>query len=1652
MTKFRKTRYGRHGKEAKKTDKTENKSGEYKYYIGSAKGASDYDKTTEYLKNYFLTNLEQGDKIARLITTGVEYNFDKDIPTLQEEKYVVGETDEEKQSRLHRNKAHLNDYQSKKDRLYDTQIAYKQAKIMAAGEIFGRCTQAMQNKIKGSKGYNPEVWDDPVKLLKLIKEYSMSYDDNQQRMAAAYEAHTNFFKIRQKNGEPLIDYIARFKTARDVLTSQVDLETSFRPQAMEHPSWSDTNEEKQKEALKKAADQFMAISLLSQADQSKYGSIIANLKQQQQLGNDQYPKDLQSAHNLLGNHKFDQGWNDSKPKGQRGFNKKQTNDREFAEAPQLGFAQIERKVNTCFKCGKKGHISPNCKNKSIPYGDKTQWAFYKDEQNKQYMQAAKPAATGGQSVAAGDSGQASTAPSSIPSHVDQQWYTTQTQMCMQFFQPRNLNMHEAVLLDSQSSVDLFCNPRMVTNIRKSSHPMKLSTNAGVCTVDMVADIPNYGTVWFSPKAMTNIFSMGNVRKKHKVTIDTEEENAMIVHGRDGKPIAKYIGTEDNLYVWRPFKDKETAANPGQEPRSDTKPTISQFVETVKENKSFHTPRDIAKAKRARNLLYALGCPTIRDLKNIIKMNSIMNNPVTVQDVDLAVQIFGLDVPSAKGKITRRRPNLPTEDIVAVPPELLAAHQHVELAIDTMFVCGIAFLTTISKKIKYRTATWIPKLTKQHYMDALEPILRMYARAGMTISRIHADNEFRPALNELKYRHQFEPVFVSAQEHVPEAERNNRTLKERIRAAYALSPLKTPPKAVIQYMVTEAAKKLNYFPPQGGISDYFSPREILHHRKLDYRKQCIPTLSCVIGHEVSTNTPRPRGWDCIYLCQNDPIRGGHTLYHVVTQSVITRPHVTVVPYTDDTIKAINQIGRSQGINNLKITTRGGRILHDHSLLAGVEHEEHETEEDNDSDYETDTEASEDTEEDDLSDFEDEELHDPNDVYDTVKSSSQPDRPEEQEQGTVQAEPTEDLTNPTEEADGTTEEAEPQAQPRRSTRVSSAPSHYVPSLQGKAYEVAHLQTQETHEMEYTTTESRVIATIIDQFNDRMGETKIKYGNQHVVTYSLKKGINKFGQRGQDSASKEMKQIHDRKGFQPIHKTTMSRVERQRAMESLIFLTEKRDGTIKARHCANGSTQRSYMEREEVTSPTVSTESIMLTAVIDAKEGRDVATCDIPNAFIQTEVQERDKDGNRMIMKIRGACVEILCQIDPTYKEYCTIEKGNKVLYVHLTKAIYGLMVSAMLFYRKLTAALIACGFEINPYDPCVANKIVEGSQITVTWHVDDVKVSHGDPRVVDSFLKWIKDQFGAIGEVKVTRGKIHDYLGMILDYSIPGQVSIDMTRYVKSMVDNMPKEALQGRTVPSPWTENLFRVREDSPKLPQDQAELFHKVTAQGLFLCKRARPDIAPAIAYLSTRVRQPNQDDWSKLCRMSKYLQQTVNDKLTLQADDLNKMRWYVDASFATHPDFKSHTGATMTMGKGAITSISRKQGMNTRSSTEAEVVAADEVVGAMLWTKLFLEHQGYHVKENILYQDNRSAMLLESNGRKSAGKRSRHLNIRYFFVADQKRKGNITIEYCPTDQMLGDYMTKPLHGPKFSEFRKDIMNLPHQSQLFIAACSYHPP
>jgi hypothetical protein len=127
------------------------------------------------------------------------------------------------------------------------------------------------------------------------------------------------------------------------------------------------------------------------------------------------------------------------------------------------------------------------------------------------------------------------------------------------------------------------------------------------------------------------------------------------------------------------------------------------------------------------------------------------------------------------------------------------------------------------------------------------------------------------------------------------------------------------------------------------------------------------------------------------------------------------------------------------------------------------------------------------------------------------------------------------------------------------------------------------------------------------------------------------------------------------------------------------------------------------------------------------------DVPNAFVQNGIEPKEK-GKRVIMKIRGPLVDMLVNIDTrTYEPYVVEENNNKVIYVVVLKALYGMLQSALLYYKKFRRKDIEdIGFNVNPYDPCIANRMVNGKQHTIAWHVDDVKSSHINKTVNDEFL--------------------------------------------------------------------------------------------------------------------------------------------------------------------------------------------------------------------------------------------------------------------------------------------------------------------------------
>jgi hypothetical protein len=271
-----------------------------------------------------------------------------------------------------------------------------------------------------------------------------------------------------------------------------------------------------------------------------------------------------------------------------------------------------------------------------------------------------------------------------------------------------------------------------------------------------------------------------------------------------------------------------------------------------------------------------------------------------------------------------------------------------------------------------------------------------------------------------------------------------------------------------------------------------------------------------------------------------------------------------------------------------------------------------------------------------------------------------------------------------------------------------------------------------------------------------------------YGFNRGLKEFGALGYEVTVKELDDnLLGMGAVEMLKPSELSKNIQYEALNYLMFMKKKRCGKIKARGCADGRPQREYISRDELSSPTVSIiYALMTSCLMDAIEGRKVATCDILGAFLQAD-WPADRD---CYWKFEGAMVLMICDIDPKYKKNIIYGKnGRKYVYAKLTKAVHGRLLGAILFYEKLFKQLMDWDYVPNCYDRCTINKMINGNQITIQFHVDYLKISHMDQSVIDSVLNDLNNKFGTSKKpLAATTGLVHDYLGITIDYGEENKV--------------------------------------------------------------------------------------------------------------------------------------------------------------------------------------------------------------------------------------------------------------------------------------------
>jgi hypothetical protein len=473
------------------------------------------------------------------------------------------------------------------------------------------------------------------------------------------------------------------------------------------------------------------------------------------------------------------------------------------------------KDKTCYKCENKGHPANKCPKKSKNDNDEKSVASAASSVRKlkKDLKSMKKAFTTVntqlEKLKEADSDLSGSEDDNDQSHfqmdgslqfaqVDKEFEPTIVNLFKQAGFSVKIDPREVILLESQSTMDLFCNVALVKKNCKSTTSMRLKSNSGTMVVTRKATMLDYNKdVWFSTRAITNIIALSNLIQQYCVTYDSDDKMFVVHRESQGRPNMKFRMHKCGLHFYDPRNEKHLA-----------------FINTVSENKEGFTKSKIKGKKLALTLYKTLSYPSMKDFMWVIRRNQIKYCPVTVQDIDVALMNWGSNIAALKGNITRRKTIPVARDYVKVPLELMKLHKEVFLTTGIFFVNKNPFFLTLSCNNTFTALNHLADRTVPQIFKAFKEIYQYYLQNCFHITVVHADGEFAP-LKHLIESIPGGPVvnLSSANEDVPEIERRFRVVKECFRATRHSLPFQWIPKITTVHIVLNVVKLLNFFQPR-----------------------------------------------------------------------------------------------------------------------------------------------------------------------------------------------------------------------------------------------------------------------------------------------------------------------------------------------------------------------------------------------------------------------------------------------------------------------------------------------------------------------------------------------------------------------------------------------------------------------------------------------------------------------------------------------------------------------------------------------------------------------------------------------------------------------------------------------------------------------
>ena len=1500
--------------------------------------------------------------------------------------------------------------------------------------VWGQCTRALKSELMGLAEYDENkkkansLW-----LLENIKVVSAGVDATANVVVTYHQQFMSVSFIRQGATESMEEYLNRFNAMVETTKLTGGENLWYCEKLFDKKMKNATDDE-----IKESEEKVQAIFFLLHGDKARFGSRIRELERAMHAGRDEWSTTVVGAYHLMiktqeqlmavearmnrsnqgrgrgrGAQFVQQDGNGGRGRGGRGRGGRSYQSPQVPEGTRMVPGADGTTLDLqCYRCQEWGHISPNCQN-APPIGNNLLM------QRMQFTQ-------GGESTG-----------------IEKSW----------------------VLLDTCSTNSTSNDAMHVTNITQCyiADEMTTLTNGGPRVFQKKAQLKLFPMeVYFDQESLATVISYHEVTKLPgvRIMVDTDVEDTVNVIFQESNCIYKFRPCGAGLY----FLDVENMENHYYQLTDNNEEVEGySFVQSVASNKKFLTKNEINDADRALYYQELLGWPSMTAFRDYVKNNMVINCDVTTDDIARSEQLYGKAVPEIKGKLKRLAP-ISHANITRVPLPTPLKGRSLHLFIDVIYVNKIAFFVSKTKDVNFIIVTTLKSRSATQLINAVNDHIDKYESRGFEITDVHGDNEF----NFPGFERAIRPSLLhkyAKNEHVGFIENCNKVIKERSRAIVNGLPYKRYPKLMIISLVEHVTDMLDSFPSKESISKHMSPATIVEGRsKLDLSQKRLPYGTYAQVWIGTKNNMTERTVPGIALRASNS-KGGMYFMSLYTGKRLNSYVWEQLPISDEITERVEAIAlqqnQPQAVDGIPIF-EWNSINTDQDRLA-INNDELENEEEDEVAQEDDTDdaiAKQEQEENNNQANEEEEINDDEESLqvDQVQEYDESD----QESDVEDHKEVEVLINEDEEGETAIDDhnvathedenntiviGDPTDGSSKSTESDLIKESENDDSKGSVVEGGIRQSARTKGFKIPGMYTQALQLLMKKERVKKEENANNYMKTTVdvmfTQMSAHRGIKMFKERAVAAMIKELTQL-DRGAVEgkpvviPINPKSLTPENKKQALEAVHLIKEKRSGEIKGRTCADGSKQRHFLkDGESMASPTVSMEALFLTFLIAAYEDRQVASFDIPGAFLQADMA----DDKLLLLKFRGDFVNMMCDVNPEHRKNVILENGKKVLYMKIIRGIYGCIEAALQWYKCYTEVLEKEGFVLNPYDRCVANKMIDGHQCTIAWYVDDNVITHKSIEVLKNVFNKISDVFG---KMELNTGDVHEFLGMTIKiHRDDKKIEIDMKHQLNEAIDMFKCEHgnLENRYT-SPAGHQLFNVNEDAILLNGKRKELFHTITAKLLYIMKRARPDIELAVSFLCTRVRNPNIDDWKKLQRVIGWLEKTINDTRFIGANSLEQLFTWIDASYAVHMNMRGHTGGAISMGYGVIHSRAGKQRINTKSSTESELVGVAEYVPYNLWLLMFLEKQGYGIKDNVIFQDNQSAMLMEQNGRNSCTGNSRHINVRYFFVKDRIDKGEIRVQYCPTGLMLADYYTKPLMGAKFREFRSYVMGWKNISYL----------